>query len=241
MANRPFIPVRGKRIRITRLDHCGRVPNGGDPDAFVVSEGFISVQLSSTTEEGPEITERGITGAIVVNEKLPDSFKRMTMELTFAGVNPAMVPMVSNAEGYFDAAGDNAGFTLSEGEINKWFAFELWTGISGVACDPDEEDASGYMLLPFVNGGTIGDITVNGENSINFSMTGAYTKGGNAWGVGPYHVAYDDASAPGFLPTALSERTHYLMLRTGLAAPPIADDLQPMVTAGTSTTTTTSV
>lgn len=239
MANRMFVPVRGKRIRITTLDNCGRVPEAGSADAFIVSKGFISAKLSSVVEEGPEITERGIDGSICVSEKSPDSLKRMGLELTFCGVNPALIPMVSNAEGYFDAAGDNAGFTISEGDIEKWFSFELWTGIAGGACDPEEQAASGYMLTPFVQAGTIGDITVDGENAVNFTMTGAYTKGGNAWGSGPYHVVLDGTAEPAFLPTPLNPLTHFLMLRTGLLYPPLADDPQPMVTGGTSTTTTT--
>lgn len=239
MANRPFKSVRGKRMRVTRLDHCGRIPAADEPDALLVTEGFISVQYSSVVEDGPEITDRGITGAIVVNEKLPNSWKRIGLEMTFVGVNPALISLVSNGQDYLDAGGDLSGFTLEEGTIEKWFAFELWTGISGTACEEGEEDASGYLLLPFVNAGTIGDITVDGENSINFAMTGAYTKTGNQWGAGPYNVMYDDTDVPGPLPTPLNPRQHFLATRTGVAPPPMADDLQPMVSAGGESTTTT--
>lgn len=243
MANRPFKSVRGKRMRLTRLDNCGRLPAAGDPNSFLVSDGAITVQYSSVIEDGPEITNRGITGAIIINEKLPNSFKRIGLEITFAGVNPGALSLVSNAEDYMDASGDLTGFTLEEGTIEKWFAFELWTGIAGAMCEEGEEDASGYLLLPFVNAGTIGDITVDGENSINFAMTGAYTRTGNQWGVGPYNVMYDETDAPGPLPTALNSRKHFLATRVGVAPPPMADDLQPMVDAGglstTVTTTTT--
>lgn len=242
MATRTMKPVRGKRIRITQLDNCGRVPAAGTEDAFIVTDGFVSVQLSSTTEEGPEITQRGITGAIVINEKLSDSFKRFTMELTFTGVNPALLPMVSNAKARQNADGDNTGFTIGEGTIEKWFAFELWTGLAGTACQEGEEDASGYMLLPFVQAGTLGDVTVDGENAVNFAMTGAYTRGGHAWGAGPYQVEYGAADEPSVLVEPLDPFDHFYFGFTGLTPPPMADDPQPMVDeGGVSTTTTTQV
>lgn len=228
MATRILKPVRGKRIRITQLDRCGRVPDPATEDAFIVTDGFISVQLSSTTEEGPEITQRGITGAIVINEKLSDSFKRFTVELTFTGVNPALLPMVSNANARENAAGDLVGFTIGEGTIDKWFAFELWTGLAGAACGTEDEDASGYMLLPFVQGGTMGNVTVDGENAVNFTMSGAYTRGGNAWGAGPFDVEYGDLDAPGPLSVPLDPFDHFYFGHTGLTPPPIADDPQPM-------------
>lgn len=231
MATRILKPVRGKRIRITRLDRCGRVPAPEAEDAFIVTDGFISVQLSSTTEDGPEITQRGITGAIVINEKLSDSFKRFTMELTFTGVNPALLPMVSNAKSRTNTGGDAVGFTIAEGTIEKWFAFELWTGLSGTACVEGEEDASGYMLLPFVQGGTIGNVTVDGENAVNFVMSGAYTKGGNAWASGPYDIEYGELDAPGPLGTPLDPFDHFYFGYTGLVPPPVADDPQPMPAA----------
>lgn len=239
MATHVFIPVRGKRIRVTRLDSCGRIPAAGAPGAYLATDGFVSLQYSSVVEEGAEITQRNASGALCVNEKFASSFKRFTIEMTFCGVNPSLIPLMTNAEGYFDAAGDNAGFTISEGDIEKWFALELWTGLSGAACAEDAEEASGYILTPFVEAGTIGDIAVDGENAVTFSMTGAFTKGGNGWGVGPYHVAYDDASTPDFLPTALDPLTHFLLMDTGIAPPPSAAELQPMVTNGVSTTTTT--
>src|SRR3546814_2580569 len=92
---------------------------------------------------------------------------------------------------------ENAGITVAEGTIDKKFALELWTGLSGRACEPGDEEASGYMLLPFVNAGVLGDVEVTGEDAITFSMTGAFTRGGNAWGVGPYNVLMDAAVPSG--------------------------------------------
>lgn len=223
MATKCFIPVLGKRIRVTSLDNCGNVPASATADSFIATDGFISVGLTSETEDGAEIITKKANGDLCVNEKLSDSFKRFTAEIEFCGVNPDLLGLVSNAVPYSDGT-DVIGFTVPEGAINKWFALELWTGLSGANCDAGE--ASGYLLLPFLQAGVLGDITVDGENAVTFSLTGAYTKGGNSWGVGPYNVV--DTATPGPLPTALDSYDHLLLIDTDLAPPPSACALQPM-------------
>lgn len=223
MATHCFSPVRGKRIRVTELDACGTPVEG--VSQYVSTDGFVTITLSSEVEEGTEIIQRNASGALCVNEKLADSFKRFTVEIEFCGVNPSLLGIVSNAEGYEDYAGDVAGIVVPEGEINKKFSLELWTGLSGQACLPGGGDeASGYLLLPFVQAGVLGDITVDGENAVTFSLTGAYTIGGNGWGVGPYDVLRDEMSAAAPLPTALDPYDHMLLIDTALAPPPIACD-----------------
>lgn len=233
MATKCIIPILGKRIRVTELDSCGNPPEAQAPDAYIATDGFINLTLSADVEEGTEILTRKANGALCVNERLASSFKRFNVEIEFCGVNPSLLSLVSNAEGYEDYAGDIAGFTVAEGTIEKFFALELWTGLSGQACEPGTEEASGYMVLPFVNGGVLGDITVDGENAVTFSLTGAYTRGGNAWGVGPFEVLLDSSGNPAGLPTPLDPLDHLLLIDTALAPPPEACDPQPMPDAPT--------
>lgn len=228
MVTHCFTPVLGKRLRATELGTCGDVTVGTSNQ--LVTDGFITVTLSSEVEEGTEIIQRNAAGALCVNEKMADSFKRFTVEIEFCGVNPSLLAIVSNAEPYEDYAGDVAGFTVPEGEINKKFSLELWTGLSGQACLPGEAggEASGYMLLPFLQAGVLGDIEMDGENAVTFSLTGAYTLGGNAWGVGPYNVLMDDSSVAAVLPTALDPFDHLLLIDTALAPPPVSCDPAPV-------------
>lgn len=218
-----FSPVLGKRLRVIELDTCGAVVAGS---RYVSTDGFVTVTLSSEVEDGTEIIQRNAAGQLCVNERMSDSFKRFTAEIEFCGVNPSLLAIVSNAESYMDYAGDVAGFTVPEGEINKRFALELWTGLSGQACLPGEatDEASGYLLLPFVQAGVLGDIAIDGENAVTFSLTGAYTRGGNGWGTGPFNVLRDDTSAPAPLPLALDPYDHLLLIDTALAPPPVACD-----------------
>lgn len=224
MATHCFSPVLGKRIQVTELDECGRVIPG--TSRFVSTDGFVTVTLSSEIEDGTEIIQRNAAGQLCVNEKMADSFKRFTAVIDFCGVNPSLLAIVSNAEPYEDHAGDVAGFTVPEGEINKKFAFELWTGLSGQSCLPGEQadEASGYMLLPFMQAGVLGDITIDGENAVTFQLTGAYSRGGNAWGTGPFYRLRDADGAPAVLPSALDPYDHLLLIDTALAPPPVACD-----------------
>lgn len=197
MATKCFAPVLGKRIRVTKLTDCGGLFPTATPNVVLATDGFVSVKLSSEIEDGAEILTKKANGAFCVNEKFADSFKRFTLEIEFCGVNPALLSMVANASAYYNYCGDLAGFTIPEGLIDNKFSLELWTGLSGAPCPTGTSEASGYMLLPYVNAGAIGDIEINGEDAVSFTMTGAYTKGGNSWGVGPFNVVAACTGATG--------------------------------------------
>lgn len=228
MATHCFTPVLGKRLRGTVLDICGNPPASGTADSMVVTNGFISVTLSAQVEEGTEIITKKADGSLCVNEMTSPSFKRFTAEIEFCGVDPGLLSVVTNAEIYNDYLDDPVGFTVPEGTIDSKFALELWTGLSGTACATGGEEASGYMLLPFMNAGVLGDITLDGENAVTFSMTGAFSKGGNGWGTGPYNVMMDATSTAAPLPTALDPLDHLLLIETMLAPPASACGLQAM-------------
>lgn len=220
MATKSFTPIRGKRIRVTQLDECGAILPTSQQ---IVSEGFVTVSLSPQVEDGTEIQVRNANGALCVNERGNPTFTGFEVEIEFCDVDPSLISFVTNSEDYEDYAGDIAGFTVPEGEITGKFALELWTGIAGVACGDDGAEASGYMLLPLVNAGTLGDLEIGGEDAITFSLANSTTKGGNTWGVGPYDVLLDDTEEPAPLPEPLDEKDHLLMVETFVAPPAPTD------------------
>jgi hypothetical protein len=179
-----FRPVLGKMIRVTVLGPAGQVPAPATADASLATDGFVSVKLSSQIEEGSEIIQKKANGDLCINEMQPSNFKRLTLEIVLCGVNASLLAMISNVEPYYDDAGVVVGFTQPEGVIDEKFALELWTGLSG-----SDRVASGYFLLPYVNGGNIGDLEITEDGTIDFTVTAAFTKGGNSWGTGPYAVA----------------------------------------------------
>ena len=119
MPTHVFTPVLGKRLRVTRLDVCGRVPAPGTADSFVVTNGFITLNLTSEVEDGTEIITRRADGSLCVNERTANSFKNFSLEVEFCGVDPALITFMTNAEGYDDWANDLAGFTVPEGATSR--------------------------------------------------------------------------------------------------------------------------
>lgn len=227
MPTKTLTPIRGKRIRVTELDECGAILPSANS---VVSEGFVTFSLSPEVEDGTEITVRNANGALCVNELGNPSFKHFELEIEFCEVNPALIAMVTNGEAYENAAADIAGFVIPEGEISGKFAIELWTGVAGVACGETGTEASGYILLPLVAAGTLGDLEINGEDAVTFTLSNSTTKGGNTWGTGPYDVMLDATDNPAPLPTPLDPMDHLLMVETFVAPPAPYDDPTPVPT-----------
>lgn len=246
LVNNTFKPIRGKKIRVTMVDACG---NPWDYNAngitSVTTDGFVTLNLSSEIEEGEEIIQRKASGALCINEKLSDSFKRFTLEMEFCGVNTQLLTMMTNAESIMQY--DKQGIVVPEGELNQYFALELWTGLSGgaSACDdPNATEGSGYMLLPFLQAGTLGDLEITGEDAITFALANSYTVGGNHWGTGPFDVLLDGSGSPAPLEAGLDKWDHLFLIDTGVAPPPegafssTSTNPEPNWTTTTTSTTT---
>ena len=223
MPTKCFIPLLGKRIRVTTLDVCGNVPIAAAEDAWLATDGFVSLNLSTETEDGAEIIVRKADGSLCVNEKQSDSFKRFTLEMEFCGVDPDLLSFMTNMTAYADWSGDIAGATVYEGTVEEKFGLEVWTGLANYEAPTGAtvEEASGYVVLPCINAGVLGDITVDGENAVSFTMQGAYTVSGNQWGVGLHNVLMN-GSTPDVLPEALLPTEPLLIMETGVAPPPSA-------------------
>jgi hypothetical protein len=220
MTTRCFKPIFGKKIRVSKMNSCCQPVTGGDC-AEIVTDGFISLSLSSEVEDGAEVITKKASGAICINHKAPDSFKRFTLEMEFCGVDPDLLSFMTNMTAYADWNGDIAGATVYEGTVEEKFGLEVWTGLAGEACPTGVEEASGYVVLPCVNAGVLGDISIDGENAVSFTMQGAYTVSGNAWGVGLHNVLLNGGT-PDVLPEALLPTEPMLIMETGVAPPPSA-------------------
>lgn len=193
MSSSSFPVVRGRMMRVTKVDGCGR-PLAGDGNSLV-TEGFVSVALSANITDAEEITIQAASGRTCVRDSGQPSFDGYGTELTFCEVEPCLFQMLTGQEPMLDANGNVVGFTMNSKRFSTTgFALEVWTGApSGDACDPSASgtaDVAGYFVLPNIQGGVLGDFTI--ENAaITFAVTGGSTRDGNAWGVGPYQGAFD--------------------------------------------------
>lgn len=216
-----FTPVRGRAMRVTKLDGCGR-PVYGD-DAVGVSDGFVSVSFTANTDDGDEINVQNAAGKSCVREAAISTLTGYSIEIEFCQVDPALFAILTGQEPIVDANGVAIGFKVNTAVSSEdsAFALEIWTGVPGVKCDPNagaDAQAGGYLLLPYVQGGVFGDFTVEND-AISFTVTGATTKSGGSWGVGPYDVVRTADGTPSPLLDPIDDDDHLYVLFSDVAAP----------------------
>lgn len=221
--------VRGRVLRVTRLDSCGRVVYG--PDSVVTSTGFVSVAYTANIDDGEEINLPNANGDRCVYVPAKPSFLGYTAEITFCNVDPDLFAMMTGQRVVTDAFGDVVGFTMdtSVSADDSAFALEVWAGSpSASGCEEGSAGTFGYILLPFLQGGVVGDFTI--ENAeVTFTISNAATRDGNAWGVGPYDVVLDISSLPAPLPDPLTTTDHLYFIQTGVAPPEAQCGARPLL------------
>lgn len=188
MASKCFPLVRGRVMRATRLDSCGRIADRAC--SAITTTGFVSVALTANIDEGEEIAVVNAGGDTCVRDAATPSFTGYGVAITFCDVNPELYAMLTNQSVVFDNVGDAVGFRVNSkvktSDAN--FALEVWSNVPGVVCDdPDAAGSYGYTLLPFVSGGVLGDFTIE-NGAVTFTLQNAATKDGTGWGQGPYNV-----------------------------------------------------
>lgn len=223
MATKKFSLVRGRALRVTRLDGCGSVVLG--PDSKVSTEGFISIGLTANTEEGETISVTNAAGNVCILDQPAPKFTGYGIAVSFCGVDPDLFSLMTGQPLVMSADGnDVVGFGV-DSDVNldgTGFAMEMWSNVPVAACDASGSASFGYMLIPFVKGGVLGDLTVE-NGAINFTLSGASSKDGNEWGVGPYSVVRNAAGNPGPLNKAIPT-TRHLHTEVTTVAPPSTDD-----------------
>src|SRR5262245_52226342 len=163
-----FSLVRGRAMRVTRLDGCGARVLG--PDSQVSSDGFISVALTANTDEGTTISITNAAGKICILDEPCPLFTGYGGEVEFCGVDPALIQLMSGQPIVTDAAGAvGVGFRMNTDvdACDSGFALEVWSSVPAAACDVTTGAAYGYFLIPFLKGGIIGDFTI-GNDAVNF-------------------------------------------------------------------------
>ena len=236
--------LKGRRVRVTRLDACGR-PVYGD-DAQVVTKGFITATFSAQLGEVAEVRVENAAGETCVLEPAQQTVEGLSLEIQFCDVDPDLFSMMTGVAVLKNAAGVAIGFeqTTDIDMTSFGFAFELWTGIvTDAGCGEVGDTPYGYMLLPFLKGGVLGDFTVE-NGALNFTVTGATTRNGNAWGNGPYMVDQDALGDVSRLFTPVAANASYRLMETLVAPPeslpgsrPLLDPEWTTLTAVTGTVT----
>lgn len=230
MATSCFALIRGRAMRVTRTNACGAVVLG--PKSVVASEGFISIALTANTEEGEAISQTNAAGNICVLDTPSPKFTGYSVEVAFCGVDPDLYALMTGQPVVLDGDDNAVGFQVnSDVDLDgSGFALESWSSVPGAACDESGDPSYGYFLVPFLKGGVIGDFTIE-NGAVNFTLTGAQSKDGNSWGVGPHDVLIDSGSPSPLLEAVPS--TNHLHMQLVTLTPPDTDTCgaQPLGTA----------
>lgn len=187
--SRTLAPVRGRSTRVTRLDNCGRIVTGEYNQA--VSEGIVTVAFTANTVDTDEINVPNFGGKRCVYEPSVAELAGYGVDITFCRVDFEYFEIMTKQTLVFDAAGRVVGLEIDT-KIpldDEGFALEVWVGSQGgdTCDDPNAQGEYGYLLLPRLGGGIVGDLSVE-NGAINFVISGATTREGNQWGSGPYGV-----------------------------------------------------
>lgn len=181
MATKILKSIKGKTVRITRLDECGVIVEGSC--TTLVSDCFISVTLTGEFESGTEFVQKNAWGDLCINDKDPDVLKRVTVGIQFAEINPDALDIITDSTPVV-SSGDTIGSTWGSTYNDTSFALEVWTKRTGADCVAGTPEW-GYFLVPFIRNGKIdGDITIE-NGALTMGVTGdAFAATG--WDMGPY-------------------------------------------------------
>ena len=218
MPTKCYAQVRGSVIRATRLDSCGNPDPGAS--AVVVSKRVSTVTIDEVTDDGTNIRERNFADELCVVDDAFTTVIGYTADIALCGVDPALVSLLTGQPTVANAAGDIVGFdATSTVDLDSFgFALEVWSRIAGAACDSSGFRQWGYTVFPYLKGGRLGGFSFE-NGPVSFTISGAQTRDGNGWGVGPFDVDRDDADAASPLDTPLGVNTHYRNILVTLDPP----------------------
>jgi hypothetical protein len=215
-------------MRVTRVDACGRPIYG--VGAQVVTSGFVSVAMSGEILEGTEIEQRNANGELCLSEKDADQLKWLTVESTLCEVDPDLMSLFQpNNTKLLDYQGNTIGFAESDLQnLSVGVAVEIWANVSGedLCDDPDATESYAYLLMPWVVGGTMGDLTV--ENAGMSVSLNSRTKRNSKWGVGPHEVMFASLGVEGPLLVPVGPREHRRLFVTTVPPPAAVCGAQPL-------------
>lgn len=216
--------VRGRVMRITRLDQCG-VPVIG-ACSTLVSDGMVSAAFAPEIEKADEVLKKNAAGMICVSDPGVNQTKWENLEIEFCGVDPNAVSLLTGNSMVLDSYGAAVGYRVASGSPLANFALEIWSNISGQVCSPTSPRAYGYFLAPYVTQGYLNDFKIEND-AASFTVTGARSLDGPGWGTGPYDVV--DTSiipgtiTPGQLLVPLGARDHLHLQKTTVAPPALTN------------------
>lgn len=220
MANKCFQSIQGLCLRVTRLDSCCNPPTAGTPNSYVVSDSFITLSLKAELDQPDEFTVKLANGKLCINEIGCATLKRYTVEISLCNADPDLFEIIGGVTKVLSYNGDTIGYEIDQdlGQCGK-FSLEFWTRVPTDQCVPGTNKNYVYWLLPCLQNGRIGDITIeNGPLEFSFTSDAIVS---SAWAKGPYNVVPRSLgdTIGGNLRTAIGCNTALHVQLTSIAPP----------------------
>ena len=228
--------VRGKRVRVTKVDRCG-MPIAGE-QSVLVTKGFVTVSFTQAMKDAEDLEQTNADGEICVADRTAPQVRWGNVEINLCEVDTELFGMMTGMPQVLDYANESVGFRISrEIQTDQGFAFELWSGTAGDDCDEPEDDDIltattpsldyGYWLAPAVVEATLGDIEI-GASVSTFTVSGRAVAGPR-WGRGPFNVVpTDEANTAGRLLAPMKRDQYVHVQRTSIAPPEVTSGAQPL-------------
>lgn len=227
--------VNGTRLRVTKINSCGR-PEAG-PKGYLVTEGFSQIRFSPEMRAAQDQEQLNAGGKVCVKHRVPAELKWYNISLTMCDVDPELYTMMTGFPLILDHNDEPIGYddksTVDDG---YGVALETWTSGRGEDDCPVPTDDSifsgsstglsfGYFLIGGTEWQQEGDVTI--ENGVStFGLTGRSVLM-PAWGRGPWNViAIDDDGTPGRMLTPMAANGkdgHRRLFRTTIAPPEVTN------------------
>lgn len=213
MATKVLKSLKGRSLRLTRLDNCGAHVVG--PCSAIVTDGFITVELAPEKETGEEYTLKNANGDFCVNEKDGDRTKWVVATITMCEVHPDVADFIAGATPITDGT-DTIGAAFGPDANANAFAVEVWTKQAGGACEGGAPEY-GYFVAPYIINGSIeGSITI--ENApLQIQWKGEAIESVADWGTGPH------GDNPLLAAAGMPVGHHFAYVRTTVAPPAVTD------------------
>ncbi len=178
-------PIKGRVIRIVKLDSCGNPVTGTGSGMQVVHAAFTQVAQDPQYEDGVEFFERTASGALCVNQKDDPILKRINLTIDFCSINvTASAFMMSAAELTTGAPTTGYGWALSEGASSNRYSLEVWQEVAGSgACSSSGLQQYIYNAWPNVGASKVNNYNIALERSTLeiMSETRAVSAGTSGW------------------------------------------------------------
>ena len=221
--------ARGKVLRLTRLDACGTPVEG---DASIVVSGFVSVTATPAYLDAEEIQQTDANGQLCIDDQGDPALRWVDLSIVLCQIDPDLInvmtgdPLVLNDATVPEAVGWRLDAAVTG---TARYALEVWSGISGQACDPAGNELFGYWLWPFVGQSRFGEAVIQ-NGALTTTLT-ARTFTNSNWGVGPYDVRRDAVTPataePLLTPIGATQPQHFEIV--SVAPPAAACGATPLV------------